>query len=195
MFRNVKTSTYAIILWLKRQIGIAMKLLLIRAKKYLLNRMEKIKSPLLLSASIILVIKVFEFLWPETFSSIPIWILKITLYMISSALMGFTAGRLQAKGKLMDYLFRTVFLTMILVYITPSLIGSTFGMVFVTVAWILAVYWIEIDIVQFIKEINKVPSSKKEITIQAIKYFAEFLTFTVAFLELLNLFIPLITKQ
>ena len=115
--------------------------------------------------------------------------------MISSALMGFTAGRLQAKGKLMDYLFRTVFLTMILVYITPSLIGSTFGMVFVTIAWILAVYWIEIDIVQFIKEINKVPSSKKEITIQAIKYFAEFLTFTVAFLELLNLFIPLITKQ
>ena len=172
-----------------------MKFLLMFIKESLLNGMGKIKSPLLLSVSIILVIKVFEVLWPEAFSSIPIWSLKIILYAISSALMGFTAGRLQAKGKLIDDLFRTVLLTMTLLYITPFLIASTLGMLFATVAWILAVYWIEIDIVHFIKEIKEVPSPKKETTIQAVKYFAELLTFAVAVLELLNLLIPLISQQ
>lgn len=161
----------------------------------MLKGLAKIKSPFLLSVSIILVIKVFELLWPETFSSIPIWILKLILYCVASYLMGVTAGMLRVKGKVIDDLFRPVLLTLLLLYITPLLISSTLGMLFVTVAWILAVYWIEIDIVQLVKEIKALPSSKKETSIQVVKYFAELLTFAVAVLELLNLLIPLISQQ
>lgn len=172
-----------------------MKQLSMCIRKYILKGLAKIKSPLLLSVSIILVIKVFELLLPETFSSLPAWILKIILYCVASYMMGFTVGLLQAKGQFIDNLFRTVLLTISLLYITPLLMKWVLGILFVTVAWILAVYWIEIDIVQFIKEINKAPITKKETAIHAIKDFAELLTFAVAVLELLNLLIPLISQQ
>ncbi len=171
-----------------------MNRLLLCTKKYIRKWLTKIRSPLLLSASIIIVIKVLETLWPESFASLPIRILKITLFSISSYLMGYTVGRLEIAHRFADRIFLTVLLTIALFYVTPSLMNAALGIILATVAWTLALYWLVINTVHFIGEINKVSIPQKGNFIHMAKSLAELLTFVVAVLELLNLVIPLLIQ-
>jgi len=152
-----------------------------RIKKIIKN----IEYPVLLAISSVLVVKVLEIKYPMIYLYSPVRIFQSIIIWI----IGFSLGVASKKHALVKDIIWTFFLVILLIYITPKLIESVFGIVLVMVCWIGALYWLEVGVYKLIREIYASKDSKKQIFLKGAKIFVEVITFAVAVLELVNLLI------
>lgn len=156
-----------------------------RIKKIIKN----IEYPVLLAISSVLVVKVLEIKYPMIYLYSPVRIFQSIIIWISCVVIGFSLGVASKKHALVKDIIWTFFLVILLIYITPKLIESVFGIVLVMVCWIGALYWLEVGVYKLIREIYASKDSKKQIFLKGAKIFVEVITFAVAVLELVNLLI------